>query len=505
MRSFHWLIIGIILGVSGYYGLLLLSASNGQMSSDTAKGTDGPLYWVAPMDPNFRKDGPGKSPMGMDLVPVYSQESDPDSPGTVKISPDIVNNLGVRTAIAKMGIIEGTIQTVGYVQYDQDKLVHVHPRVEGWIEALYVKTSGEQVKKGTPLYALYSPELVNAQEEFLLASKSQSQPLINAAIQRLQALQLPSDALNKLKKDGKVQQTIIFNAPQDGVVDNLNIREGFFVQPGTTLMSIGALDEVWVEAEVFARQGNQVKINQPVIMTLDFLPSRQWQGKVDYVYPTLDADTRTIRVRLRFNNPQFVLKPNMFAQIQIHTQSTRQGLLVPKEAVIRTGQQDRIVLALGDGKFKSVEVSLGAIGNRHIQILRGIFPNDEVVTSAQFLLDSESNISSDFMRYSHDMDSPVPTAQVDGVITQIDPKNWVLTIHRGPIEKWGRGPATMDFSVSPDIDIATFAVQEKIFFTFEIHQGRFVVVDIASVENAPSSLPKDKMAADDKMTMDNAL
>lgn len=364
-----------------------------------------PLYWVAPMNPNYKSDKPGKSPMGMELIPVYEGGSDgtDTGPGIIKISPDVVNNLGVRTILAERKTLHTEIQTVGYVAYDEDQLIHIHPRVEGWIEKLYVKAAGDPVKKGQPLYEIYSPELVNAQEELLLALDRNSQRLIQAAEDRLKALQLPNEAVRQLTQSKKVKQTITFYAPQGGVVDNLNVREGFFVQPGTTLMSIGALDQVWVEAEVFERQVSEVRVGLPVTMSLDYLPGKEWQGKVDYVYPTLDSKTRTVKVRLRFNNEDYVLKPNMFAQVIIHTKSSANILLVPREAVIRTGNVNRVVLALGEGRFKSIAIKVGRISEESAEILSGLEEGERIVTSAQFLLDSESSKTSDFKRMHHEV------------------------------------------------------------------------------------------------------
>jgi Cu(I)/Ag(I) efflux system membrane fusion protein len=453
------------------------------------------LYWVAPMDANFRQDKPGKSPMGMDLVPVYAQQQGDNkfSAGTVFISPNVVNNLGVRTALVVKKALHIPIHTVGYVQYNEDKLVHIHPRVEGWVEKLYVKTAGQQVSFNQPLYALYSPQLVNAQEEYLLANSRKNRVLISAAEERLSALQMPKEAIDKLKSSKKVQQTIEFRAPQSGVVDNLNIRQGYYVKPGTTLMSIGDLDEVWVEVEIFERQAGLVTKDLPVTMTLGYLPGKQWQGKLDYIYPTLNPLTRTIRVRLRFANQERLLKPNMFAQVTINSDLDEQSLLVPTEAVIRTGRQDRVVLALGNGQFKSIEVALGQMTSDHAQILSGLEAGDRVVTSAQFLLDSESSINSDFQRMSHQLLEPesmveiakpgeegvkdFATATVDGVINRIDRQSRLLNISRGPIEKWGRGAATMDFRFDESVNLAIFAVGDPIRFTFEVRQGDLVVLD----------------------------
>ena len=357
-----------------------------------------PLYWVAPMDPTYRRDGPGKSPMGMDLVPVYDDATSEGGPGTIRISPEVVNNLGVRTAPAGFAALPTRIRTVGYVQYDEDRRIHIHPRVEGWVEKLYVKASGDPVEAGQPLYELYSPQLVNAQEEYLLALKRDNPRLVEAAGDRLLALQLSPDFIAQLRRDRTVRQTITFYSPQHGVVDNLNIREGFFVMPGTTLMSIGVLENVWVEAEVFERQSPLVKIGLPVTMSLDYLPGRQWQGRVDYVYPSLDDKNRTLRVRLRFANQDRTLKPNMFAQVEILADPVEGALVVPREAVIRTGDQNRVVLALGEGRFQSTVVELGRVGERHVEIRSGLEEGDSVVVSAQFLLDSESSKRADLMR-----------------------------------------------------------------------------------------------------------
>ena len=499
MKTLYAIIVG------GVGGAILTATIYSQFVStdmDMTQSTStesAPLYWVAPMDPNFRRDEPGKSPMGMDLVPVFADAAKEDDPGVVWISPSVVNNLGVRTAKVKLAVLQEAIKTVGYVQYNENNLVHVHPRVEGWIEKLYIKASGEQVSKGEPLYALYSPELVNAQEEYLLAKKRHNQELTLAAESRLLALQMPAQSMRELKTSQVVQQTIVFNAPQSGVIDNLAIREGFFVKPGTTLMSIGSLDDVWVKAEVFERQAAQVKIGQLVTMTLGFVPGKTWQGQVDYVYPTVDAKTRTLRVRLRFDNVDMLLKPNMFAQVIIHNDSQEQTLLVPKEAVIRTGTQDRVVLVVGKGQYKSVEVNLGQVTSKLAQILGGVKVGDQVVTSAQFLLDSESSIHSDFMRMSlspadiaqknkgqenkaddlqvNTSDENVDSANVEGIINHINHQTRVANISRGPIEKWGRGPATLEFVFTDRLSLNTLQQGDKIHFTFDIQNGDFLITD----------------------------
>jgi len=453
--------VGVIIGGIITFGAInfLTSSGNSQVNNTNIE-EEQPLYWVAPMDANYRRDKAGKSPMGMDLVPVYDDggKGPDEGPGTIWISPDVVNNLGVRTAMASFKPLHTEINTVGYVKYNEDKIVHIHPRVQGWIEKLYVKSIGDSVKKNQPLYEIYSPELVNAQEEFLLALDRNNKRLIIAAQNRLSALELPKSVIEQIKKTKKVQQTITFYSPQNGVVKNLKIREGFFVKPGATLISIADLSEVWIEAEVFERQANQVKKAMPVTMTLDYLPGKTFKGQVDFIYPTLDANTRTVKVRMRFTNVNREFKPNMFAKVTIHSTTDEQALLIPKEALIRTGKQDRVVLALGEGSFKSVEVSVGRYDSENVEILQGINAGEQVVSSAQFLLDSESSKSSDFkrMHYDEEVISETPTSVwVSAQIESLMPNHKMLTLKHDAIPEWDWPEMTMDFIATDSVDFSS--------------------------------------------------
>jgi membrane fusion protein, copper/silver efflux system len=377
-----------------------------------------PLYWVAPMDPNYRRDAPGKSPMGMDLLPVFeSGDAAETGRGVVAISPSVENNLGVRTGLVEMGAFSSTLRTVGYVRFDEDRLVHMHPRIEGWIEKLNVKTEGESIENGQAIYSIYSPQLVSAQEELLIAMsrENQRQRLVQSAEERLLALQVPQSLIDRVKGENRVFRNVTVYAPQGGLVAELGVREGQFVQPGNPILSIGVLDEVWVIAEVFERQVSLVSPGDPVVMTLDYIPGKIWEGVVDFIYPTLDADTRTAQLRLRFKNPGEELKPNMFAQVTIqHRDEGEQVLLVPNQSIIRSGIQDRVVLAMGGGRFKSINVRTGRRGDASTEILQGLEAGDLVVISAHFLLDSESSISSDFMRMSMPETVSVSAGNGDG-------------------------------------------------------------------------------------------
>ncbi|KZX00457.1 hemolysin D [Pseudoalteromonas luteoviolacea] len=492
MLSIKKHLLGLLVGALVGGGLVnLYTFYSGEKSSENKAAEEKkPLYWVAPMDANYRRDKPGKSPMGMDLVPVYEkpQVNEGSGPGVVTISPHVENNLGVRTALVKSMRIHTEITTVGYVGYDEDKLVHIHPRVEGWIDKLYIKSMGERVEQGQPLYELYSPELVNAQKEVLVALKQSDQQLISAARKRLKALKMSPKFIEHLVQTKEVSQTVTFYAPQSGVVENLNIREGFYVQPDTTMMSIGELQQVWVEAEVFEREAALVKAGLPVTMKLDYLPGKTWQGEVDYVYPSLDAQNRTLRVRLRFNNKDLALKPNMFAQISIHSDPVDEVVTVPKEAVIRTGQQDRVVLVVGNGQFKSVEIVIGRVTSEYIEVLDGLAAGDEIVTSAQFLIDSESSKNSDFKRMNV---GETPTfAWMQGRVNEIQRQQRIANITHDPVAAWNWPEMTMDFGIADSVDIEALKAGQALHFkVIQSGSGEYLVseIHIVSEPSFPSA------------------
>lgn len=388
------IIIGVLLGRAW--------TSSPATGGPTASGGEAEvLYWVAPMDPNFRSDAPGKSPMGMDLVPVYADEVDAQ-PGVVAIDPVIVSNLGVRTALAERGSLSRLIETVGYVGYDEDTLQHVHTRVDGWIERLATKSTGASVKKGQLLFELYSPTLVNAEQEYLAALRNGNGALVSASNDRLIALGVSADEVGRLNKERTVNQRVHVHAEADGVIANLGVREGIFVTPSTEIMSVADLDHVWILAEVFESQSAWVEPGQEAMVELDYLPGETWNGVVDFVYPELDPTTRTLKVRLRFDNESRALRPNMFARVTIHGESTAAVVHVPREALIRGGAIDRVVVALGGGRFRSQQVDVGIESGDRVAIRAGLNAGERIVVSGQFLIDSESNIEAALSRLSAD-------------------------------------------------------------------------------------------------------
>jgi len=382
---------------------------------DEADGARKPLYWVAPMDPSFRSDRPGKSPMGMELVPVYPGDAHAsgDAPGTVLIDPAVVNNLGVKTAAAEQGTLHQRISTVGYVQYDEDELEHVHTRTEGWIEKLNVLASGDPVKKGQVLFELYSRPLVTAQEELLAAKKRGSVELLAASRERLASLGMAADQIERLVKTGEVSRLVPVTSTVDGFVSDLKVRQGMFVKPDMDVMTVAALDTVWIIGEVFERQVATLQVGQPADVQFDYLPGRSWRGAVDYIYPELDPKTRTARVRIQLPNPGVILKPNMFADLLILGPERADAVSVPREALIRGSHLDRVVLATGDGRFQAVPVQVGIESGDRVEILSGVDAGQRVVVSGQFLIDSEANLEAEMLRAGEAEPESPPAHQHD--------------------------------------------------------------------------------------------
>lgn len=398
-------IIALLTGLVG--GFLLAKIAPKEMSGDqtTEPATREILYWKAPMDPDFRRDGPGQSPMGMDLVPVYANEGgDMDQRNLVRINPAVQNNIGVRTAIVQRTSLVRSIETVGFVQMNQDKSASIDVRTEGWIEKLYVKSVGETVAKGQPLFDLYSKPLVTAQEEFLQTKNIGRDNLILAAKARLQALGLSTRQIEKIAKSGKVRRLSRIYAPQDGVITILEASEGAFVTPGSKIMMLADLSSVWVVAEVFETQANWVKIGQRVRMQISAEPGRIWNGQVDYMYPMVNPTSRTVQVRLRFDNADGALRPKGYARLNIETTPALGVLAIDRQAVIQTGSSSRVILALGEGKFQPANVKTGLEVGGKVEIITGLNEGEEVVISSQFLLDSESSLRGTELRMTAPMD-----------------------------------------------------------------------------------------------------
>lgn len=355
-------------------------------------------YWRAPMNPAEIYDQPGKSAMGMDLVPVYEDEL----VGGVDIFIDPVTqqNMGIRTATVSREPLARTIRTYGHVTYDETRTVQVSPKASGWIETLHADFTGKAITQGEPLFEIYAPELVTAQEAYLVAyqsakrlSRDSQTGLLASARRRLQYFDIADSEIEVLEATGQVRKTLVIRSPASGVVIEKRAEEGGHVKAGTTIYRIADLSRVWVEAHVFEYELPWVREGQTAEMTIPYWPGDVRSGKVTYVYPYLRPQTRDVRIRLEFDNADLRLKPDMYADIHLKTHADEQGLLIPSEAVLRSGERNVVFVVKGGGKFTPREVTLGlSTDGGMIQALDGLAPGDVVVTSGQFLLDSESKL-----------------------------------------------------------------------------------------------------------------
>lgn len=367
-----------------------------------------PLYWIDTMQPTVHYPGPGKSSMGMDLVPVYSNEQSQNGGApTLQINPAIVDNLGIRIAAVQVGDLMRRIDTVGYVMSDETQISHAHVYVDGWIRNLQANETEQPIKKGQLLFQLYSPTLVNAQEEYLIALQSSNTNLIKASQQKLLALGVSDLQIQQLTQTRIVNQLVDVYSHHDGIVATLSVRQGMRVNPDMEIMSMIDLSHVWIVAEIYEKQAAWVRAGQSAEAKLVAYPNKVWQGRVDYVYLILDTTTRSLKARLTIENSEGILKPNMYASVSLLTEPKSHVLSIPREAVIRGSQGEHVIVSLGKGQFQVRAVTLGMESGDRVEILSGLSPGENIVISGQFLIDSEANLQSSFQR----MDSAPAGAQ----------------------------------------------------------------------------------------------
>lgn len=405
------LIIGIV-GVSYAYRTRLLGLITKSAPQSAQTREKKVLYWVDPMHPAYKSDKPGKAPdCGMDLVPVYeagAAEADSNLPeGTIHISSEKQQLIGVQYGTAEYKGVGRMLRTVGRLAYDETKITRIHPRVEGWIEEVFVDFTGKQVSKGQPLISLYSPELWQTQQEYLLALKGRkelasssfreavagSEALLQAARKRLELWDIELAQLEHLEHTGKPFKTLKLTAPADGFVLTRNAFPKQRVTPATELYAIADLTTIWVMADIYESEAPEIKVGQAASVTLAYFPGKTFRGKVTYLYPLLDNATRTLKARIEIANPNFALKPDMFANVELGI-SYGKHVVVPQEAVLDSGAEQLVFVAHEGGYFEPRKVQLGAKVDHEFIVLGGLKAGERIVTSANFLIDSESKMKS---------------------------------------------------------------------------------------------------------------
>ncbi len=479
MRGRH-IALTILALTAGIGGGVLLEQQRSKAAMNAVDTGSQILYWVAPMDPNFRKDGPGKSPMGMDLVPVYEGDEPNGDSGNVILSSAEVNAIGVRTAVARMEDVARRIETVGFVAYDEHETSHIHTRVEGWIERLEVRAEGDPVAEDELLFELYAPEITIASSELQRAVRRRDADEERIARTKLMNFGVSERQIDEMAKADAPAKRIRYYAPQNGVVLGLNAADGMYLEPNTRAMSLGDLSTVWIIVDVFERDLALLTPDMQAKASFDHLPDKMLTGDIDYIFPELDPTTRTLRVRLRFDNAEGSLKPNMFASVTLVPSQTREAVTVPSEAVIRTGRAERIILKTDDGTFRPRLVTTGlrngfGEGGR-TEIAQGLSPGDEVVASAQFLIDSESALNAGMLRFA-----PIEADAVGakGTLVSLDPSARSAVIKHDEIAALDWPALTTEFTIRSDVFLDDLSEGQAV--EFEVFRGADNLLAISAI------------------------
>ena len=473
------LLAGIALGA---LGMSLVGGSDNAATSDEREI----LYWVAPMDPNFRQDEPGRSPMGMDLIPVYAG-SEPTDDSTITISSAVENNIGVRTADVTRGRFAEDLATVGYVRPIDDLASVVDVRAQGWIEDLRIAAVGDVVEAGDLLFRMYSPEIVTAQSEFLQAVNVSRPGLVAAAGSRLRALGVNQAQIDSIAQRGTPQRLVDVYAPRTGVVLEMNVREGAHAHPSMVVMTIADLREVWVVADLFEDEAAAIEPGQSVRLQSRAQPGRMWHGQVEYLYPTVDPRSRSIPVRMRFANSDGALRPEAYVNVRIEASPRDNVLSVPFEAVIRTGQSERVVLALGDGRYRLAQVRTGAEADGRVEVLTGLSEGERVVVSSQFLIDSEASLQGVALRMAG-ADAPAAPPEIvqgAGVVDGVMASHGMIDLTHDPIPELGWPVMSMSFFTLDAVSLDGLSEGDEVSFTLRQNdEGQWRLASIARSDAA---------------------
>lgn len=454
------------------------------------------LYYRNPMGLPDTSPVPKKDQMGMDYIAVYEGE-DQDAAGTVKVSADRIQTLGVRMEPVAKRSLARAVRAVGTIEINERGQHTVAPKFEGWIEKLHVNTTGQAVARGQPLAEVYSPELVSAQREYLIAwnatrnmgaaghdAQTGVQQLATAALERLRNWDISEEQLARLRQGGEPRRTLTLVAPASGVVIKDPPVAGMRFMPGEALFRIADLSRVWMIGDVFEQDLALVRIGARGTLSVSAYPDRTFPGEVTFIYPTLNAETRTARVRFELANPQGQLKPGMYGSLQIDAGQKREVLTVPDSAVINSGQRQVLLVALGEGRFEPREVKLGARGDGQVEVLSGVKEGENVVTRANFLIDAESNLKASLGGFGASANTNAGAAKAVahsavGRLDEVDPKTGALTITHDPVPSLNWPKMTMEFAAANDAIAKGAQAGAPIRFEFvERKPGEWVVTKI---------------------------
>ncbi|MGE5492614.1 MAG: efflux RND transporter periplasmic adaptor subunit [Actinomycetota bacterium] len=462
------------------------------------------LYYRNPMGLPDTSPLPKKDPMGMDYIPVYEGEQDdePASANQIRISTEKIQKLGVRTEAAQLRSLDRMVRASGRIEPDERRIYAISPKFEGYVERLHVNVTGQPVGKGQPLFEVYSPELVSAQREYAIAAQGMDslkdagpqaqasmKQLAESSLLRLRNWDISDEQVKALAKSGEARRTLTFRSPVSGIVTEKKAVQGMRFMPGDALYQVADLSSVWVVADVFEQDIGLVKPGATAKVRINAYPGKVFEGKVSYVYPTLTAETRTVPVRVELPNPGQLLKPAMFAQVELPVSGKGQVVTVPTSAVIDSGTRQIVLVQAGEGRFEPREVKLGARSENHVEVLEGVKDGEPVVVAANFLIDAESNLKAAVGGFGHSDHGGAGSSaaqaakgaghKAEGKVESIDAKAGTVMMEHGPVDtlKW---PAmTMEFKVANDALLKDLKPGTGVSFEFvERAPGEWVITGV---------------------------
>jgi Cu(I)/Ag(I) efflux system membrane fusion protein len=480
------------------------------------------LYYRNPMGLPDTSPTPKKDPMGMDYIPVYEGEDDSAAGGSgsstqIKISTEKVQKLGVRTEPASLRSLDKTIRAAGRIEPDERSLFTITSKFEGYVERLHVNVTGQAVSKGQPLFEAYSPELISAQREYAIAAQGLQSlkeaggdaqngmaQLAAASLARLKNWDISEEQVKALTQSGEAKRTLTFRSPVNGIVTERKAVQGMRFMPGEVLYQIASLSTVWIIADVFEQDIDLVKPGARAQIRINAYPERVFEGAITYIYPTLKAETRTIPVRVELANPGQLLKPGMFAQMELAIRGKGKVVTVPASAVIDSGVRQIVLVQLQEGRFEPREVKLGARSEDHVEVLAGIKDGEAVVVAANFLIDAESNLKAAVGGFgaaptgatgatgAASVASVTSTAQAapakssgiehraEGKLDAIDAKAGTVTITHGPVASLKWPGMTMDFVLANSGQLGNLKPGTNVSFSFvERKPGEWLIIKLA--------------------------
>jgi membrane fusion protein, copper/silver efflux system len=529
--------VAIGIGAGYWWGMRTQSAGPAQVAADAAspsptnvKAERKILYYRNPMGLSDTSPVPKKDPMGMDYVAVYDGEEPETASNQIKISVDKVQKLGVRSEPAVMRSLDKVVKAAGRIEVDERRVFAIAPKFEGWVERLFVNATGQPVSKGQPLFEVYSPELVSAQREYTIAAEAvkalkdagddpqaSMKRLADSSLTRLKNWDISEEQVRALAQSGETRRTLTFRSPVSGIVMEKKAVQGMRFMPGDSLYQVADLSAVWVVADVFEQDIALVRTGSKAKVSISAYPDRSFEGTITYVYPTLKAETRTVPVRLEIANPRQLLKPAMFAQVDLPVGGKAKVLTVPNSAVIDSGTRRIVLVQLAEGRFEPREVKLGSRTDTYVEVMDGVKEGEQVVVAANFLIDAESNLKAAIGGFGHSAHGGAPAAgaatppsttpvtpartatttaggtiesepiakspvvghRAEGIVKVLDIKSGTLSIAHGPVESLEWPAMTMDFKAANQTLLAGLQPGTGVAFEFvERSPGEWVITKV---------------------------